>query len=124
MENNNNNYLRSVCKGSVGAVILSFFGVVVLSLLMKIVEFTPSIFSMLYVIISLISLAIGSIIGAKANKSKGWLVGLGIGIIYYMALFIISSYISGAITFEIFDLAKFAISMGIGFLAGMLGINL
>ncbi len=124
MENNNSNYLRSVCKGSVGAVILSFIGVVLLSLFMKIVEFTPSIFSMLYVIISLISLAIGSVIGAKANKSKGWLVGLGIGIIYYIALFIISSYISGAITFKIFDLAKFAISIGVGFLAGMLGINL
>ncbi|AOR23068.1 TIGR04086 family membrane protein [Clostridium taeniosporum] len=120
----NNNYLRSVCKGSIGAIILSFIGIIILSLFMKIIEFTPNIFNMIYVIISLISLAIGAIIGAKTNQSKGWLVGLGIGMVYYIALFIISSYISGAVTFKIFDLAKFTISMAVGLLAGMLGINL
>lgn len=117
-------YFRSVLKGSIWALILSFIGVVVLSLFMKIIEFTPSIFNVLYIIISLISLAIGAIIGAKINESKGWLVGLGIGIIYYMILFIVSSYIGGQMTFKIFDIAKFIISAIVGFLAGMLGINL
>ncbi|GAA0077838.1 TIGR04086 family membrane protein [Clostridium sp. CTA-5] len=119
-----NNYVKSVFKGLFGAIILSLIGVIILSIFMKVIDFTPSIFSMLYVIISLVSLAIGSIIGAKANSSKGWLVGLGIGLSYYLVLFILSSYIGGAITFKIFDVAKFAISMVIGLLAGMLGINL
>lgn len=119
-----NNYVKSVFKGLFGAIILSLIGVIILSIFMKVIDFTPSIFSMLYVIISLVSLAIGSIIGAKANSSKGWLVGLGVGLGYYLVLFILSSYIGGTITFKIFDVAKFAISMVIGLLAGMLGINL
>ncbi|SFD11853.1 TIGR04086 family membrane protein [Clostridium uliginosum] len=119
-----NNYLRSVLKGLGGTIILSLIGVLILSILMKTIEFSSSVFSMLYVIISLVSLALGSVMGAKANASKGWLVGLGIGLSYYLVLFIISSYIGGAIIFQAFDLAKCIISVVVGLLAGMLGINL
>lgn len=120
----NNQYLRSVLKGTVGSIILCLIGVVVLSGLMTKLVFSKGIFNMLYVIISLVSLSIGAVIGAKRNESKGWLVGFGVAIGYYIVLFILSGVFGGGISFGIFDLAKLGIALVIGTLAGMLGINL
>ena len=119
-----NKYLKSVCKGTVGSILLSFVGVVILSAMMTKFVFSESIFNMLYVIISLIALSIGAIIGAKKNESKGWLVGVGVAIGYYVVLFILSCLLSGELSFKLFELAKLAIAMVIGTLAGMLGMNL
>lgn len=120
----NNKYFRSVLKGTIGSIILCLIGVIVLSAFMTKLAFSKGIFSMLYVIISLFSLSLGAIIGAKRNESKGWLVGFGVAIGYYLILFVTSGIISGGISFGFFDLAKLAIALVVGTLAGMLGINL
>ena len=120
----NSKYFRSVVKGTTGALILSFIGIAVLSLLMTKLVFSTGIFNMIYVIISLCSLSLGAIIGAKKNGAKGWLVGVGVALGYYLVLFILSSSSSGEITFKLFDLTKLVIASAVGTLAGMLGINL
>lgn len=120
----NSKFFKSVLKGTTGSLIFSFIGIAVLSLLMTKLVFSKGIFNMIYVIISLCSLSLGAIIGAKKNESKGWLVGFGVAIGYYLVLFALSSSFSSEITFEFFDLAKLAIALAVGTLAGMLGINL
>lgn len=120
----NNKYFRAVLKGTVGSITLSLIGVVILSALMTKLVFSKGIFNMIYVIISLLSLSLGAVIGAKKNESKGWLVGFGVAIGYYLVLFILSSALGGEITFKLFDLAKLGIALVVGILAGMLGINL
>jgi putative membrane protein (TIGR04086 family) len=120
----NSKYLKSVIKGTVGTLILSFIGITILSMLMTKLVFSKNIFNMAYVIISLCSLSLGAIIGAKKNESKGWIVGFGIALCYYIILFILSSIFSGQITFKLFDFTKLIIALAVGTLAGMLGINL
>lgn len=120
----NRKLFKSILKGTIGTIILSFIGITILSMLMSKLVFTTGIFNMIYVIISLCSLSLGSIIGAKKNGSKGWLVGFGVALGYYIVLFVLSSCFNGKITFEIFDLTKLAIALLVGTLAGMLGINL
>lgn len=120
----NSKYFKSVVKGTLGTIILSFIGISVLSLLMTKLVFSKGIFNMIYVIISLCSISLGAIIGARKNETKGWLVGFGVALGYYLVLFIISSSFSGEITFKLFDLTKLVIALTVGTLAGMLGINL
>jgi len=120
----NNKYVKSVVKGTIGTIIFSFVGIALLSMLMTKLVFSKSIFNMIYVIISLCSLSLGAIIGAKKNEAKGWLVGFGVALGYYIVLFILSSSFSGEITFKLFDLTKLLIALAVGTLAGMLGINL
>jgi putative membrane protein (TIGR04086 family) len=120
----NNKYVKSVVKGTIGTIIFSFVGVALLSMLMTKLVFSKGIFNMIYVIISLCSLSLGAIIGAKKNEAKGWLVGFGVALGYYIVLFILSSSFSGEITFKLFDLTKLLIALAVGTLAGMLGINL
>ena len=120
----NSKFFKSVLKGTTGSLIFSFIGITILSLLMTKLVFSKGIFNMIYVIISLCSLSLGAIIGAKKNESKGWLVGLGVAIGYYLVLFALSSSFSSETTFKLFDLAKLSIMLAVGTLAGMLGINL
>lgn len=120
----NSKYFKSVVKGTTGALIFSFIGIAVLSFLMTKLVFSKGIFNMIYVIISLCSLSLGAIIGAKKNESKGWLVGFGVAIGYYLVLFILASSLGGAMSFKLLDLAKIVIASAVGMLAGMLGINL
>jgi len=120
----NSKYFKSVLKGTIGTIILSFIGIAVLSMLMTKLVFSKGVFNMVYVIISLCSLSLGAIIGAKKNEAKGWLVGFGVALGYYVVLFILSSSFSGEITFKLFDLTKLIIALAVGTLAGMLGINL
>ncbi|MBE6072572.1 MAG: TIGR04086 family membrane protein [Clostridium butyricum] len=117
-------YLKSVCKGTIGSILLSLMGIVILSGMMTKFVFSEGTFNMLYVVISLIALSIGAIIGAKKNETKGWLVGFGVAIGYYLGLFILSSLLDGEVSFRLFELAKLSIAIVIGTLAGMLGINL
>jgi len=120
----NNKYVKSVVKGTIGTIIFSFVGIALLSMLMTKLVFSKGIFNMIYVIISLCSLSLGAIIGAKKNEAKGWLVGFGVALGYYIVLFILSSSFSGEITFKLFDLTKLLIALAVGTLAGMIGINL
>ena len=120
----NNKYFKSVVKGTVGTLIFSFIGIAVLSLLMTKLVFSKGVFNMVYVIISLCSLSLGAMIGAKKNESKGWLVGFGVALSYYLVLFILSSSFSGELDFKLFDFIKLIIALVVGTLAGMLGINL
>jgi len=120
----NSKFFKSVLKGTTGSLIFSFIGIAILSLLMTKLVFSKGIFNMIYVIISLCSLSVGAMIGAKKNESKGWLVGLGVAIGYYLVLFALSSSFSSETTFKLFDLAKLGIMLAVGTLAGMLGINL
>jgi putative membrane protein (TIGR04086 family) len=120
----NTKYLKSVVKGTVGTLIFSFIGVAVLSVLMTKLAFSAGVFNGIYVIISLCSLSLGAIIGAKRNESKGWLVGFGVALGYYLVLFILTSCFSGELVFKLFDLIKLSIALAVGTLAGMLGINL
>ncbi len=120
----NSKFFKSVLKGTTGSLILSFIGIAVLSLLMTKLVFSKGIFNMIYVIISLCSLSIGAMIGAKKNQSKGWLVGIGVAIGYYLVLFALASSFNSEMTFKFFDLVKLFIALAVGTLAGMLGINL
>lgn len=120
----NSKFLKSVLKGTTGSLIFSFIGIAILSLLMTKLVFSKGVFNMIYVIISLCSLSLGAMIGAKKNESKGWLVGLGVAIGYYLVLFVLSSSFSSETTFKLFDLAKLGITLVVGTLAGILGINL
>lgn len=119
-----NKYLRSVLKGTVGTLIFSFIGITFLSIMMTKLVFSKGIFNMIYVIISLCSISLGAIIGAKRNESKGWLVGFGVALGYYIILFILSSCFRGEMAFKLFDFVKLIIALAVGTLAGMLGINL
>ena len=120
----NTKYLKSVCKGISGSLILCLTGFTLLSVFIDRINIGMSMYNFIYVCIALISLSIGCIIAAKNNGCKGWLVGLGVAIGYYLVLIIFSISLINGFEFQSKDLLKFTGVIFIGIVSGILGINM
>lgn len=119
-----NNYFRSVFKGTVGAIVFSLIGLIILSQVMTKCKVSSNIRSMIVVITVLVSLSIGSIVAARKNGCKGMLVGGGVGLSFYFIFFLCASILNGAVCFSIYDFGKLVVLIVIGAIAGILGVNI
>lgn len=120
----NNNYFKCVLKGTVGTLLFTFSGIVVLSFLMTKLVFSKHMFNVLYLVISLISLAFGAMIAAKKKQSKGLLVGFGVTVFYSVIIYIVCLIINGGFSFNVFELFKLVAALIVGGLGGVLGVNM
>ena len=119
-----NNYFKCVLKGTVGTLLFTFSGIVVLSFLMTKLVFSKHMFNVLYLVISLISLAFGAMIAAKKKQSKGLLVGFGVTVFYSVIIYIVCLIINGGFSFNMFELFKLVAALIVGGLGGVLGVNM
>lgn len=119
-----NNFFRAVLKGTIGAIIISLVGIIILSAVMTKFKVNTSVRNMIIIIAVLISLSIGSIIASKKNGSKGMLVGICVGAEFYCIYFITASVIGGSLSLSIYELGKLGILMVVGALSGVLGVNM
>lgn len=117
-------YFGNVLKGVVGAVAIATILTAIFSLVMSFVEVSSGIDSAINVVITSISLIFGTILAAKLYGRKGWLVGLSVGVLFYIALYAIGVLFGAEATLGLYDLMKFSLCVLVGVLSGMLGINL
>lgn len=117
-------YFGNVLKGVVGAVAIATILTAIFSLVMSFVEISSGIDSAINVGITSISLIFGTILAAKLYGRKGWLVGLSVGVLFYIALYAIGVLFGAEATLGLYDLIKFSLCVLVGILSGMLGINL
>ena len=117
-------YFENVLKGVVGAVAVVTILTTIFSLIMNFVEIGPGMDSAINVGITSISLIFGTVLAAKLYGRKGWLVGLSVGILFYIALYAIGILFGAEATLGLYDLMKFSLCVLVGVLSGMLGINL
>lgn len=117
-------YLNNVVKGVIGAFAVTVLLTAIFSLLVSFVEFSPAVFSGVFVVITSLGLIFGTILAAKLHGEKGWLVGLAVGVLFYIALYATGVLFGAEPTLGMYDLIKFSLSVLVGLLSGMLGINL
>ena len=117
-------YLASVLKGVVGSLAVTVILIGILSLVMTFVDISTAVFTGLYVGITSISLVIGTIIAAKLYGRKGWLVGAAVGIVFYIALYLLGIIFCSGTSLDVADFMRFGLCVVVGVLSGMLGINL
>lgn len=120
----NQKYFKNIIKGVMISIILTMLLLLILSFIMMIFELSEGNYNLIFGIVSSISLAVGAVIAAKYNQSKGWLTGLIIGIIFFIFLLFLSSLINGGFSLEKQELYRLLINLAIGTVAGMLGVNL
>lgn len=118
------NYFKSVLKGLGWALGITFFITIIFSIIMNNIVIEEKVFNIIYVIISSLALVIGSIIAVKNYGSKGWIVGLAVGCIFYISLYLIGILFGAEASLTTYDFLKFILCIFIGLLSGMLGINL
>ena len=117
-------YFNNVLKGVVGAVAVATILTAIYSLIMNFIDFSSGVDSAINVGLTSISLIFGTILAAKLYGRKGWLVGLSVGVLFYIALYAIGVLFGAEATLGLYDLIKFSLCALVGILSGMLGINL
>lgn len=117
-------FFKNVTKGVICAVIIAIGFSLILAVVMTKVSFSQNVLNITYVVTSCIALVIGSIVAAKSHGSKGWILGFAVGTIYYIALYLFGIFLGGDSHLGMYEFYRFIMSIGVGTLAGMIGINL
>ncbi len=117
-------YVYNSLKGVIASIAVTVILTAIFSLIMCFVEISSSTFSGIYVGLTSIALIFGSILSAKLQGSKGWLVGIAVGVLYYIALYGIGILFGAEATLGNLDLIKFLLCIFVGMLSGMLGMNI
>ena len=120
----NRSFVKSVLKGWIGAVLLTFMLMLILSLAMIKFELNDNICSIIFTVITVVSLVIGAVLAARNNGERGWLTGGIVGLLFFVFIFVFSSVINGSFAFDITQIYKLIGCFGVGTIAGILGINL
>ncbi|MBK1809316.1 TIGR04086 family membrane protein [Clostridium sp. YIM B02505] len=117
-------YFANVAKGVLRALIATMIFVVIISIIMSFSLLSLKALSVMWVVITCLSILLGAIYSSRKNGEKGWLVGFGVGLCYFIIVLIISAVFKGNIALSINDLWRGLLALAVGALSGMLGINL
>ncbi|KOA21084.1 hypothetical protein CLHOM_06720 [Clostridium homopropionicum DSM 5847] len=112
----------------VQGVIRSFFLTLGLLVIYSIITYftkpNPQIDSIYFVVITALSVMYGAIYSVKHIKSRGWLVGLLLAILYIVIIYLISVVNGRGFYISTYGMLRIALALFVGTLSGMLGINM
>ncbi len=97
--------------------------ILIFSLLLTFTSLSESKIPLLNTVVMILSIASGSIYGAKNIKEKGFIVGGVIGIVYYLILLLVNLLFSNSLSFDVFSITRLLLASVIGVIGGMIGIN-
>ena len=114
---------KSVLWGLIGAYLLTMGGLVLCSFLldMGILTGTQKQYVLLVMIISLLSVFVGSFVAAKMSGEEGWKFGLITGALYLVIRFLLSWIVNGADVFAGNIWLESASCLAMSGIGGMLG---
>lgn len=113
-----------ISRGILVAITLTTISLLIYSLLMNYVDFSLQATKIVYMVISCLSVVLGSMYASRKNGQKGWLCGFGVAIGYMAILLIITSLLNSGSPFNMTALVQVIIACAVGILSGMLGINI
>lgn len=115
--------VQRIFKSTLFAYLFTIISFAILSLILTFSNLSDSFIPTAVVIISIVSILLGSSIASVHSRSHGWLMGLLVGLSYFITLYIISSVL---ITGFSIQLTTIYLALGMAFtgiIGGIIGIN-
>ena len=122
-ERKSSNILK-VIKGSVISIFISVILLFIASLILTYTNIGENAIPTMIIIISAISILIGSLVSAMHIKQKGILNGSLVGAIYIIIIYLFSSIAITGFNMNIKSLIMLAASIIAGTIGGIVGVNL
>lgn len=119
----NGNNIKRVIKGSAFSIIITLIGLLIYSLLLSYTSVQESTMPTIIIIITAISILIGSTISTSNIKKNGIVNGMLVGIIYIATIYLISSIITGNFLLSSNSIIMIIASVLTGALGGIIGVN-
>lgn len=116
--------MMKILKGSVCAFIISIIGFIIFAGILTCTNVKENIIPSVVIIISLISLLIGSYISARKIKKRGIINGAIVGIIYIISIYILSSISLVGFSLNVYSIIMIIGAVIAGMIGGVAGVNL
>lgn len=117
------NFAR-IIKGSLLSIILTTICLIIFSIILAYTNIPESTMVPVITIITAISILVGSIISVSKIEKKGILNGALVGLIYILAIYIVSSIVKGNFGININSVILIISAVVAGMLGGIIGVNI
>ena len=119
----NGNNIKKVIKGSAFSIIITLIGLLVYSIILSYTSVSESTIPTIVIIITAISILIGSTISTSNIKKNGIIIGMFVGLIYIAIIYLLSSIVTGNFLLNITSIIMIITSVLTGALGGIIGVN-
>lgn len=119
----NGNNIKKIIKGSAFSIIITLIGLLVYSIILSYTSVSESTIPTIVIIITAISILIGSTISTSNIKKNGIINGMFLGLIYIAIIYLLSSIVTGNFLLNITSIIMIITSVLTGALGGIIGVN-
>lgn len=116
--------VKSLFKGVVISMILTIILILIFSLLLVKTNIKEQYINTIIIVISSISILIGTSISTISLKKHGIINGILISVMYMVLLYIISSAFCGDFSIKLDSIIMFLVGIFLGILGGIIGVNI
>lgn len=120
----NNSIFLSSAKGSLVATAVSLIGILFFAFVIKMFGITDEFLKPVNQVIKAVSIMLGVFAGLKADKEKGLVKGVIIGLIYTLLAFVVFSSLNGSFNFDKSLLNDVLFGGITGSICGVIAVNL
>lgn len=117
------NNIKKIIKGSIISIIVTIVSLVIFAILLTYTGIAESTIPTVTIIITALSILIGSSLSMSKLKKNGIINGSLVGLIYIMVIYILSSIIEGNFALNIYSIIMILGSVLAGALGGIIGVN-
>lgn len=121
--NFSNNNLKGVIKGVVISYIFTIVMCLIYAIVLTYTNVQENTIPPVIIVITAISIFIGSTIGNYKIQKNGLLNGALVGLIYIVTIYLISSILNGYFTLNIASVIMIVLSILFGILGGIIAVN-
>lgn len=122
-ENKMEKAMSNIIKGVGISLLTTFLLLLIFAVILTYTETSETIINPVIIVITAISILIGSSIGSIKIKKNGLLNGALIGGLYILTIYIISSILNWRFSLEVQSIIMIAIGIIFGILGGIIGVN-
>ena len=115
--------VKTILKGSIISMILTMILLFIFAIFLTYTNISENTIPAVVIVITAISLLIGSSIASRKMKRNGLINGAIIGGIYLLTIYIVSSIISGSFNMNIKSIIMIGAGIIFGILGGIIGVN-
>ena len=115
--------INNIAKGVGIALLTTFILLLILAAILTYSEISETIINPVIIVITAISILIGSSIGNVKIKKNGLVNGALVGGIYIFTIYLISSILNWRFGLEIQSIIMIVVGMIFGILGGIIGVN-
>ena len=119
----NSNMITKIGEGLIISFIVTLLTIFIFSIILAYTNVSESIIPMVIIILTFISILIGSIISMKKITKNGLINGAIIGGTYVFLLYLISSFLNTGFSLNVYTIIMIIVGIISGIIGGIIGVN-